>query len=76
MHVYKTEKYDLPHLDLAFVSLSAFNRSIEVLPPRKDPARQEPTLEPVSKIVFTLHKMVARHELAVSYDDSLELFEG
>lgn len=67
MHVYATEYHNLSHLELADQALDTFGQALRALPARKDPARQEPILEPIIRIVFTLNKMVARHEMIVSF---------
>ena len=52
--------------EIADKVLEVFNLAVEKLPQRKDPARQEPTLEPIYKVVFVVHRLVTLYNYSVS----------
>lgn len=48
--------------------LMALSKSVQLLPVRKDPSRQDPVLEPIYKTISLAHKMVLRGDFDVSID--------
>lgn len=58
--------HDDQRAQLISETLRSFHNAVDRLPQRKDPARQEPVLEPIYKVIFVIHKLVEREEMTVS----------
>jgi len=43
--------------------LASFLKAVEHTPPRKDPNRQDPILEPINKLVSIVHKLRMDHDV-------------
>ena len=48
-------------------AMTAFQKALDIMPARKDPAKQELILEPIYKIIAVVHKLVERGEVQVSF---------